>query len=160
MHARKDVAIWADGACLGNPGPGGYGVVLLHAGHRRELSGGHRHTTNNRMELLGAIRGLEALTEPCAVTLCSDSIYVVKAMREHWPQGWRSRGWRRADKQPVANQDLWERLLALSDSHDVTWRWVRGHSGERENERCDALASAAARGKDLPVDPGYEPAAG
>jgi ribonuclease HI len=156
MSSRKPVAIYADGACLGNPGPGGFGVVLLFGAHRRELSGGYRRTTNNRMELLGAVRGLEALKEPCTVTLHSDSIYVIKAMRERWPQGWAAKGWRKADKKPVANQDLWEQMLALAEGHAVTWKWVKGHAGDRENERCDALANAAARGADLAVDAAYE----
>jgi ribonuclease HI len=111
------------------------------------------------MELLGAIRGLEALREPCDVTLHSDSIYVVKAMRERWPHGWAAAGWRKRDKKTVANQDLWEQLLALAERHAVTWKWVKGHAGVRENERADELANAAARGRDLPADTGYELAA-
>jgi ribonuclease HI len=153
---RTPIAIWADGACLGNPGPGGYGVVLLYGDRRRELAAGFRRTTNNRMELLAAIEGLAALTRPCALTLHSDSTYVIKAMREQWPQRWQGNGWRRADKQKVANQDLWLRLLAQAALHQVTWRWVRGHTGVVENERCDELANAAARGQQLAVDAGYE----
>ncbi|HLQ37604.1 MAG TPA: ribonuclease HI [Planctomycetota bacterium] len=156
MPPNPPVTIHSDGACLGNPGPGGYGTVLQSGAHRRELSAGFRRTTNNRMELLGAIKGLEALQHACTVTLFSDSTYVVKAMRERWPHGWRERGWLTAAKKPVANQDLWQRLLALAAVHTIEWRWVRGHSGNRDNERCDELANAAARGKQLAVDAGYD----
>ena len=156
MGERKHVEIWTDGACLGNPGPGGYGAVLRFGGRRRELSGGFRRTTHNRMELLAAICALEALKEPCAVALHSDSQYVVRAMTEGWLDAWQRRGWKTADKKPVANRDLWERLLAAAAPHEVAWHWVRGHSGVRENERCDALANAAAAGKALAVDHSYE----
>jgi ribonuclease HI len=162
MTEKKRVAIWCDGACVGNPGPGGYGIVLLYGARRRELSGGFRRTTNNRMELLAAIVALETLREPCAVELHSDSRYVVEALRQKWLDGWRARGWRTSAKQPVANRDLWERLLPAMAPHEVTWKWVRGHSGNVENERCDVLAETAARGEDLAIDSGYEsgPAAG
>jgi ribonuclease HI len=155
----KAVTIYTDGACIGNPGPGGYGAVMLAGGARRELYGGYRRTTNNRMELLAAIVALEALIEPCTVTLHSDSLYVVKAMREGWPQQWRANGWRRKTKQPAVNPDLWARLLDLCDRHDVTFVWVRGHAGNRENERCDRLAVEAALSNNLQPDIGYEGAA-
>lgn len=156
MPDSKRVTIYSDGACLGNPGPGGYGTVLFYGEHRRELSGGYRHTTNNRMELLGAIRGLQALQEPCTVELHSDSIYVIKAMRERWVVRWQKNGWRTAAKQPVANQDLWQELLAAANAHTVTWKWVKGHAGNRDNERCDELANAAARRRDREEDVGYD----
>jgi ribonuclease HI len=156
MPPPKDVIIYTDGACIGNPGPGGYGVVLKYAGHRRELSGGYRLTTNNRMELLAAIKGLEALKEPCMVSLFSDSLYVVKAMREGWAIRWRANGWRLKTKQPAVNQDLWQRLLDLCETHDVAFEWVRGHAGDIENERCDQLANEGARRNDLPPDDHYE----
>ena len=152
----EGVTIYSDGACTGNPGPGGYGTVLLYGGHRRELSGGYRLTTNNRMELMGAIAGLRALKEPCTVTLRSDSIYVVKAMQQKWPQRWRSNGWKLDKRRPAQNADLWIELLALCETHAVTFEWVRGHSGNTENDRADALAVAAARSPDLDVDEGYE----
>lgn len=150
------VTIYSDGACLGNPGPGGYGTVLLFGKHRKELSAGFRRTTNNRMELLGAIAGLEALTRPCAVVLWSDSQYLVHALTKGWLDGWQKRGWRTSAKEPVKNQDLWQRLLRAVDSHTIDWRWVRGHTGDVENERCDVLAVAAANGGDLPDDAGFD----
>jgi ribonuclease HI len=152
----KQVTLYTDGACDPNPGPGGFGVVLIHGEHRKELSGGFRRTTNNRMELMAAIKGLEALKEPCQVTLHSDSEYLVRAMTEGWAQRWKARGWRRSNKQPALNPDLWDRLLALCQVHQVEFVWVRGHAGVRENERCDFLSSRALRGKDLPPDEGYE----
>ncbi|MSR39540.1 MAG: ribonuclease HI [Planctomycetes bacterium] len=153
---RKSVDIWSDGACLGNPGPGGYGILMQFGTHRRELLAGFRRTTNNRMELLGAIEGLAALTKPCIVTLHSDSTYVVKAMRLCWPQIWRDRGWRKKDRLPIANQDLWLRMLEVVGQHTVTWHWLKGHAGHAENERCDALANQAARGSELSIDQCYE----
>jgi len=152
---RKHVIAWTDGACLGNPGPGGYGVVLLYGGHRRELSGGFRLTTNNRMEILAATVALEALTQPCRVTLHSDSQYVVKAMSLGWALNWRARRWR-ASSGPAKNPDLWTRLLDAATRHEVAWQWVRGHAGIRENERADALAFAAAQQEELPADEVYE----
>ena len=152
----KSVVIYTDGSCLGNPGPGGYGAILDFHGRRKELSGGYRLTTNNRMELLAVIEGLAALKEPCDVTLYSDSQYVVNAMNAGWPQGWKAKGWRRKGNQRAVNPDLWERLLRLCETHQVTFKWVRGHSGHPENERCDALAVAAAKGENLAVDQGYE----
>jgi ribonuclease HI len=149
------VTIYSDGACLGNPGPGGYGTVLLFGNHRKELSAGFRRTTNNRMELLGAIAGLEALTRPCAVVLWSDSQYLVHALTKGWLDGWQQRGWRTSGREPVKNKDLWLRLLRAMAPHTIEWRWVRGHTGDVENERCDELAVAAATGPDLPADEGF-----
>lgn len=136
------VEIFSDGACSGNPGPGGWGTILRFGGHEKELSGYDPETTNNRMELIGAIAGLEALTRPCRVRITTDSEYVKKGMTE-WIDGWVKRGWKNTQKKPVANRDLWERLLELADQHQVEWHWVRGHDGHAENERCDALARAA-----------------
>lgn len=151
-----EVTIYTDGACLGNPGPGGYGVVLLHGEKRKELSGGFRRTTNNRMEIMAAITGLEALKKPCKVTIYSDSEYVVKAIQEGWARRWRSQGWKRNAKDKAVNPDLWGRLLDLCEEHQVEFRWVRGHNGNRENERCDVLAVAAANQSHLPPDPGFD----
>ncbi|MGC6488040.1 MAG: ribonuclease HI [Planctomycetota bacterium] len=153
--ASDVVTIYSDGACLGNPGRGGYGTVLIAGEHRRELQQGYRMTTNNRMELLGAIIGLESLKRPCSVDLYSDSTYVVNAMSKGWLAGWQQRGWRTSSKQPVKNQDLWERMVAAADRHDVRWHWVKGHSGDPENERCDALAVDAANGGELLEDEGF-----
>ena len=150
------VSIYTDGACLGNPGPGGYGIVLLYGDHRRELAGGFRRTTNNRMEILAAIVGLEALKESCTVTLYSDSQYLVNAVELGWAKRWQANGWRRNKKAKALNPDLWDRLLQLCDRHDVEFRWVRGHAGNPANERCDRLATQAAQRPDLPVDMAYE----
>lgn len=150
------MAIYTDGACIGNPGPGGYAAVLVHDGQRRELSGGFRLTTNNRMEVLAAIEGLDALKEPCAVTLYSDSRYVVDAMEKGWAERWRANGWRRNKRERAVNPDLWERLLDLAAKHNVAFKWVRGHAGNRENERADRLAFGAAKGERLAIDDGYE----
>ena len=153
--ASDPVVIYSDGACLGNPGRGGYGTVMLFGDHRKELHQGFRLTTNNRMELLGAIVGLEALSRPCSVDLYSDSTYVVNAMSKGWLAGWRRRGWKTASKQPVKNQDLWQRMVQAVGDHDVRWHWVKGHSGDPENERCDTLAVAAANGERLLEDDGF-----
>lgn len=152
----KRVTIYTDGACIGNPGPGGYGAVILFGQYRKEISGGYRETTNNRMEILAAIRALEALNEPCEVTLHSDSEYVVNAMKKGWAKKWRAQGWQRGKQGKAANPDLWKRLLDLTSTHRVTFKWVRGHAGNVENERCDKLANQAARGEKLCVDVGYE----
>lgn len=149
MAGKMQVKLFTDGASRGNPGPGGYGAVLQFtdsAGklHERELSQGYELTTNNRMELLAAIVGLEALKRPCSVTLYSDSQYVVNAFNQHWVEGWLKRGWKNAKKEPVKNADLWKRLLAAKEPHDVKFVWVKGHAGHPENERCDQLATAAA----------------
>ena len=137
----KKVTIYTDGACRGNPGPGGYGVILQYGTARRELSGGEAVTTNNRMELRAAIEGLSALREPCEVTLYSDSRYLVDAVTLGWARSWRATGWKNGK---AKNPDLWERLLSLLEIHKVTFSWVRGHHGHPENERCDELATAAA----------------
>ncbi len=138
----KKVEIFTDGACSGNPGPGGFGVVLRYNGVEKELSGGAAETTNNRMELMGAITGLEALKEPCCVTLFSDSKYIVDAINCGWAEKWRDNGWMRTKKDKALNPDLWERLLELLTIHSVEFVWVKGHAGHPENERCDALAVA------------------
>ena len=142
MNCKKSVELFTDGACSGNPGPGGWGAILRYKGAEKELSGGEESTTNNRMELTAAIEGLSALKEPCQVTLYSDSKYLVDAITKGWAVGWRSRGWRKADKQPALNVDLWQRLLDLLEQHEVTFVWVKGHAGHPENERCDRLAVA------------------
>ncbi len=139
----KHVVINTDGACLGNPGPGGWGALLRYGATERELAGGEKDTTNNRMELMGAIAALEALSTPCKVTLHTDSQYVQKGFGE-WLPAWIRRGWKTASGEPVKNRDLWERLLAASTRHQVDWRWVRGHDGDPDNERVDKLARLAA----------------
>ena len=153
---RKKVTIYTDGGCIRNPGPGGYGVVLIHGEHRKELSGGYRRTTNNRMELMAAIVGLRALKPGCDVTLWSDSAYLVNQMRGRIPERWIRNGWRNSDKKPVLNRDLWEQLMAAREPHEVRFFKVRGHAGNMENERCDLLAREAAELRDLPEDSGYE----
>ena len=136
----KEVTVFTDGACSGNPGPGGWGAILRFGAYEKELSGGEASTTNNRMELSAVIAGLSALKEPCRVTVVTDSKYVYDGMTKGWAEGWRRRGWRRADGSPALNSDLWERLLSLLDTHDVKIEWVKGHAGHPENERCDSLA--------------------
>jgi ribonuclease HI len=141
-----DVIVYCDGACSPNPGDGGWGAVLIspaHGNHRRELSGGERNTTNNRMELTGAISALKALTRPCRVKLHTDSLYVLNPFKKGWLRRWQANGWLTAEKKPVENQDLWRELWTLSTAHEVEWIWVRGHAGDVENTRCDALAVAA-----------------
>ena len=133
------VEIFCDGACSGNPGPGGYGAILRYGGHVKELSGGAAATTNNRMEMTAAIEALRLLTRPCRVSITTDSQYLVKGMTE-WITGWQRKGWRNSKKEPVLNKDLWESLLNLTKAHTVQWKWVRGHAGHAENERCDQLA--------------------
>ncbi len=150
------VIIHTDGACLGNPGPGGFGVVLIHDSHRKEMSGGFRKTTNNRMEVLAAITGLGTLREQYDVTLYSDSKYLVDAVEKGWAQRWKANGWRRNRKEFALNTDLWEELLNLCGRHIVKFKWVKGHSGNIENERCDRLAVQAANGGQLAPDRGYE----
>jgi ribonuclease HI len=135
----KAVVIYTDGACSGNPGPGGWGAILTHGTHRKELSGGEGETTNNRMELMAAISALEALKGRCTVTLFTDSNYVKDGISK-WIHGWQRNGWKTADKKPVKNADLWQRLEAARARHDVTWQWVKGHAGHPENERADELA--------------------
>jgi ribonuclease HI len=149
--------IHTDGSCLGNPGPGGYGVVLDYSGRRKELSDGYALTTNNRMELLAAIVGLEALRRPCRVVLHSDSRYLVDAVQKGWAVRWKTNGWMRNKREAAVNPDLWQRLLDLCEKHSVEFRWVRGHAGDVENERCDRLARTAAASANLQPDPGYSP---
>lgn len=141
----KHVEIFTDGACQGNPGPGGWGAVLRYNGTEKELSGGEKDTTNNRMELSAVIEALKALREPCAVTLYSDSQYVCNALKLGWAKKWRANGWMRNKKEPALNPELWEELLKLCDIHTLEVVWVKGHAGHPENERCDALAVAAAQ---------------
>ncbi len=140
--ATAAVEIYTDGACSGNPGPGGWGALLRYGGREKTLSGAEANTTNNRMELTAAIKALESLTRPCKVTLFTDSVYVQKGITE-WLKNWKRRGWKTADKKPVKNADLWRRLDAAAEAHDIRWRWVRGHSGHPENELVDALARKA-----------------
>ena len=140
----QEVQIYSDGACSGNPGPGGYGTILVCGSHEKELSGGEAKTTNNRMELLGAIEGLRALKRPCKVTLTSDSRYLVDGITKGWTKKWQQNGWIKSDKKPALNVDLWQELLSLLEQHEVTFVWVHGHHGHVYNERCDRLAVAAA----------------
>ena len=139
----RKVTIYTDGACSGNPGPGGYGTVMMHGEHRREISGGEVETTNNRMEMMAVIIGLEALKQPCQVDLYSDSRYVVDAIEKGWVVRWKQNNWMRNKKEAALNVDLWERMLALLETHKVTFHWVKGHAGHPENERCDELARLA-----------------
>jgi len=143
MSELQHVEIATDGACKGNPGKGGWGVVLRMGSTEKELSGGEAHTTNNRMEMMAAIQGLKALTRPCRVTLSTDSRYVMDGLTK-WIHGWMKNGWRTADKKPVKNADLWQELLAAAKPHQVKWVWVKGHAGHPDNERADKLASDAA----------------
>lgn len=144
MSGKRDIVeLFTDGACLGNPGPGGWGALLRLGERERELSGGEAMTTNNRMELMAAIAGLEALKRPCAIALTTDSQYVKRGVEE-WMARWRANGWRTSSKEPVKNRDLWERLSAAIAAHEVSWHWVKGHAGHAENERVDTLARDAA----------------
>ena len=156
MNAKPQVTIHTDGACIGNPGPGGYGVVLQFGEKRKELSGGYRLTTNNRMELLGPIEALQTLKKSYFVILYSDSRYVVDAIQKGWAEKWRANNWMRNKKERAVNPDLWRQLLTLCAEHEIEFRWVRGHAGNPGNERCDQLATQAARQKGLPIDGGYE----
>lgn len=140
MPEKKQVEIFTDGACSGNPGPGGYGVILRYKGINKELSGGEACTTNNRMELTAVITGLSALKESCYVTLYSDSKYIIDAIQKGWAKKWQANGWMRNKKDPALNPDLWEKLLHLLEQHEVNFVWVKGHAGHPENERCDRLA--------------------
>lgn len=138
----KQIEIYTDGACSGNPGPGGWGAVLRYNGREKEISGGEAQTTNNRMELTAVIAALECLKEPCAVELYSDSKYVIDALSKGWAVSWRKKGWVKSDKKPALNVDLWERLLKLTEAHEMRYHWVKGHADNEYNNRCDALAVA------------------
>ncbi len=156
-HNRMtQVTIYTDGACSGNPGPGGYGAILQSGKHNRELSQGYRRTTNNRMELMAVIAALKILTRPCAVTLYSDSRYVVDGIEKGWAKNWKARGWKKADKQPALNADLWALILELLSKHQVKLVWVKGHASNAGNNRCDELAVTAAKSENLLMDNGYE----
>ena len=141
----KTVTLYTDGACSGNPGPGGWGAILEYMDHEKEFSGGEENTTNNRMELTAVIEGLRALKEPCSVRLTTDSRYVADGIGKGWAENWRKNGWRKADKKPALNPDLWEQLLLLCATHELEICWIKGHAGHPENERCDALAVAASQ---------------
>lgn len=152
----KNITIYTDGSCINNPGKGGYGVVLMYKNHRKELSGGFRLTTNNRMEIMATIIALEALKEKCRVELYTDSQYVVDSIMKGWAKKWQRNGWKRNKREKAKNADLWEKLLSLCDRHDVNFIWVKGHSGNKENEICDTLAFEAAHKNNLLVDEFYE----
>ena len=141
----KKITIYTDGACSGNPGPGGWGAILEYKGVRKEISGGEAETTNNRMELMGIIRALEQLKEPCDITFCSDSKYVMDGLSKGWAKGWKRRGWKKADGSPALNPDLWAQALEQEARHKITYVWVKGHAGHPENERCDQLAVAQSK---------------
>lgn len=140
----KNVNVYTDGACRGNPGPGGWGAILEYKGKRREISGGEKNTTNNRMELTAVIEALSALKEPCEVELYSDSKYVIDGLSKGWAKSWRKNGWKKSDKSPALNPELWERLLELTEYHKMNYHWLKGHDGHPENERCDELATTEA----------------
>lgn len=152
----KKVDIYTDGACSGNPGRGGFGAILMYGKYRKECSGGFAQTTNNRMEIYAAIVALEALREPCEVTLFSDSKYLVDAVSKHWLSAWKRRGWKRQNNDPVLNVDLWQKLMSLLATHKVTFRWVKGHAENEFNNRCDEMArNAICAGGELPEDTGF-----
>ena len=153
---KQNVTLYADGACSGNPGPGGYGTILKMGDNEKELSAGFRNTTNNRMEILGVIAGLEALKKPCKVKVISDSQYVVNSISKGWVYNWQKKNWKKADKKRAENVDLWERLLPLLEIHECEFEWIRGHTGHAENERCDELAVAAYNSGNLEVDAGFK----
>ena len=152
---KKFVELYTDGACRGNPGKGGYGVILKYGDIEKELSAGYECTTNNRMELLAAITGLEALKVPCRVELYTDSTYLADSIEKGWVYGWQKKGWKKADGKPALNVDLWQRMLSLLETHQVKIKWIKGHAGHPKNERCDALAVAAAEGENLLIDENY-----
>jgi ribonuclease HI len=156
---KKEVIIYTDGGCINNPGPGGYGVVLLYGKHRKELSGGYKLTTNNRMELMAVIEGLKALKEPCKVKVHSDSRYVVDGINLGWAKRWKENNWLRTKSEKAINPDLWEQLLSECEKQDVEFIWVQGHAGNKENERCDELSYRAAEQDNLAEDNGYDPEA-
>jgi len=152
----KKIQIFTDGACSGNPGPGGYGVILKYGKKKKELSQGYKNTTNNRMELMAIIAGLSALKEPCQVELYTDSQYIVNAINKGWAERWQKNGWKRNKKETAKNPDLWQQILDLLQKHKVTFHWVRGHAGHPENERCDQLAVQASAGRHLEDDKNYK----
>jgi ribonuclease HI len=152
----RRVTVHTDGSCLGNPGPGGYAAIVEYRGQEKELSGGFRRTTNNRMEILAVIAGLEVLKERCSVTVYSDSRYVVDAVEKGWAARWKANSWMRNKRESAVNPDLWDRLLGSLEQHEVELKWVRGHAGNAGNVRADKLAVAAANGKNLPHDDGFE----
>lgn len=156
LKSDRRVVIYTDGSCIKNPGPGGYGVVLIYKDHRREMYGGFRLTTNNRMELMGCIVALDMLKYRCSVSIYTDSQYVVKGFNKGWARRWRRRGWMKNEFEPAENADLWERLLNLSDKHDVEFIWIKGHNENLENEYCDVMAKRAASRAKLPLDIAYE----
>lgn len=153
----KEVDMYTDGACSGNPGAGGYGVVLIYGHHTRELSGAYKDTTNNRMELMAVIKGLAALRQPCRVNLYSDSKYIVDAMNKGWVKRWQSKNWMRNKDEPAKNVDLWKQILELAGKHQVRWNWVKGHASNTYNNRCDQLAREAITNQALQPDSGYRP---
>ncbi|MGB0894711.1 MAG: ribonuclease HI [Parashewanella sp.] len=155
MSELKLIHIFTDGSCLGNPGPGGYGIVMKYKSHLKEMSGGFALTTNNRMELLAPIIALEALKEPCKIVLTSDSQYMRQGITQ-WIHGWKKKGWKTANRTPVKNVDLWQRLDAAQETHHIDWKWVKGHAGHIENEQCDKLARDAAEANPTDIDEGYQ----
>ncbi len=138
----KQVKLYTDGACSGNPGPGGWGAILIYGKYKKEMSGGDKNTTNNKMELTAAIEGLSALTEPCEVELYSDSKYLIDGMVKGWARSWKSKGWKKSDGKPALNPELWEKILDLDEKHKITYFWIKGHAGNQYNEQCDRLAVA------------------
>jgi len=156
INEIKPITIYTDGACSGNPGPGGYGVLVADGEKRHELSAGFRRTTNNRMEMMAAIAGLKALKPGCRVTVYTDSQYVAQGITQGWAVRWRANNWQRNKKEKAVNPDLWTELLDLCDLHEIKFEWVKGHAGHPENERCDQLAVSASQAKDLPADEEYE----
>ena len=156
MSALRHVTIYTDGGCMGNPGPGGYAAILISGRHRKEITGGFRLTTNNRMEMMAVIVALKALRRRCKVTVYSDSQYLVNGINLGWAEGWRARGWRKSDKKPAENIDLWTILLGLLEKHEAQLIWLRGHAGNPGNERCDELAVEMSQRKNLPADEVYE----
>ncbi len=156
MSTPKKITIYTDGACSGNPGPGGYGAILVFGDKRKEISGGYKNTTNNRMEMLAVIKALEALKESCAVTIVSDSKYVVDSVTKGWAARWKQNNWKKSDKSKAANPDLWEKLLSLLEKHHCEFKWIEGHAGHPENERCDEIAVGAAHQDELLEDTGFK----
>ena len=151
----KEVTIYTDGSSRGNPGPGGYGTLLIYQGQQKELSGGFAKTTNNRMEIMAALVGIQSLREPCKVTVISDSKYLVDAMDKRWIYGWQKKGWSRGPNKPLKNADLWKLMSEAVKGHQMKWQWVKGHDGQAENERCDVLATTAADRPNKPKDTGF-----